>query len=249
YQPLHETHDVVLGKERGLDVKLSEFRLPVRAQILIAEAAHDLVVPVETGNHQQLLVDLRRLRQREEVARMRAARDEIVARALRRRLGEHRSFEIDEAVRIQITTHGAGDAMAQPQALVHHLTSQVEVAVLEPHVLADSFVELERQRLRAVQYFELSGEKLDAARGQIGVLRSAGTTANQTSHTDDELIPQLACLVEHLGCIRIENDLQQALSIAQIDEDDPAVIATPMDPTSDRDFSPGRLLIYLTAVM
>ena len=58
-QSFHQLHDLFLVQERGLDVELGEFRLPVGAQVLVAEAAHDLVVTVEAGHHQQLFEDLR----------------------------------------------------------------------------------------------------------------------------------------------------------------------------------------------
>ena len=35
--------------------------------------------------------------------------------------------------------------------------------------------------------------------------------------------------------IRVEHDLQQPLAVAQVDEDDPAVIAPAMHPAGDRD--------------
>ena len=54
--------------ERGLDIELGEFRLAVGAQVFVAEAFGDLEVAVEAGDHQQLLEQLRRLRQREELA-------------------------------------------------------------------------------------------------------------------------------------------------------------------------------------
>ena len=94
-------------EEGGLDVQLREFRLAVGAQVLVAEAAHDLVVAVEAGHHQQLLEDLRRLRQREELAGVRAARHQVIARAFRRRLGEHRRLDVDEAVLIHVVAHRA----------------------------------------------------------------------------------------------------------------------------------------------
>ena len=49
--------------EGGLDVDLGELRLAVGAQVLVAEAAGDLEVFLEAGDHQELLVLLRRLRQ------------------------------------------------------------------------------------------------------------------------------------------------------------------------------------------
>jgi hypothetical protein len=50
-------------------IDLGELGLAVGAQVLVAEAAHDLVVAVEAGNHQQLFEQLRRLRQGVELAR------------------------------------------------------------------------------------------------------------------------------------------------------------------------------------
>ena len=58
--------EVVEVGERHLDVELRQLLEPVGAQILVAEAARDLVVALEAGDHEQLLVDLRALRQREE---------------------------------------------------------------------------------------------------------------------------------------------------------------------------------------
>ena len=43
------------------------FRLAVGAQVLVAKAARDLVVAVDAGDHEDLLEDLRRLRQRVEL--------------------------------------------------------------------------------------------------------------------------------------------------------------------------------------
>ena len=73
----------VLGRERHLDVDLRELGLAIGAQVLVAEALDDLEVAVEPADHQDLLEDLRRLRQRVELARVHAARHEVVARALR----------------------------------------------------------------------------------------------------------------------------------------------------------------------
>ena len=72
----------VLGRERDLDVHLRELGLPVGAQVLVAEALHDLEVAIHARDHQDLLEDLRRLRQRVELARVHAARHQVVARAL-----------------------------------------------------------------------------------------------------------------------------------------------------------------------
>src|SRR2546430_9809600 len=47
---------------RHLEIDLREFRLAVGAQVLVTEAAYDLEILVETGDHQDLLEQLGRLR-------------------------------------------------------------------------------------------------------------------------------------------------------------------------------------------
>ena len=63
-QALDERLDFLLGDEGSLEVDLREFRLPVGAQVFVAEAAGDLEIFLEAGDLQELLVLLRRLRER-----------------------------------------------------------------------------------------------------------------------------------------------------------------------------------------
>ena len=60
HQPFDRLLDVVLVDERHLDVDLRELGLAIEAQILVAEAAHDLEVAVEARHHEQLLEELGR---------------------------------------------------------------------------------------------------------------------------------------------------------------------------------------------
>ena len=97
--------DVVdqLGRgKRHLEVDLRELELPIGALILVAEAARELHVAVHARDHQDLLEDLRRLRQREELAGMHAAGHEEVARAFRRRLGQDRRLDFPEALLVEV---------------------------------------------------------------------------------------------------------------------------------------------------
>ena len=66
--------------------------------------------------------------------------------------------------------------MTQPQALTHYFPTEVEIAVLQPHFLADGLIELERQGLGTVEDLDLLREKLDSARGE-GELRDGITPA------------------------------------------------------------------------
>jgi hypothetical protein len=55
--------DVLLAGEAHLGVELGELELPVRSQVLVAEAPRHLVVAVDTAHHAQLLEELRALGQ------------------------------------------------------------------------------------------------------------------------------------------------------------------------------------------
>jgi hypothetical protein len=47
----------------------------------------------------------------------------------------------------------------------------------------------------------------------------------------------------------MEHDLHQALAVAQVDKDHPAVIAPPLHPAGHRHARSNQLLIHLSAVM
>ncbi len=129
--------------------------------------------------------------------------------------------------------------MAQDQALAHLLAAQVEVAIFQAHVLAHLVVELERQRLGAVQRRELARQDLDLARGEVGVGGAGGTRAHQAAHAHDVFAAQALGFGEELGIVRIEHDLDQTLAVAQVDEDHPAVIAATIHPPGNGDFAAG----------
>src|SRR5258707_9237771 len=105
-QSLCEREDVFRCDEGSFDVDLGELRLPVGAQVLIAEAARDLEVAVKSGDHQQLFVHLRRLWQSIELARMHPARNDVIARSRRRRLRENRRFYLEVAALIEEAAGG-----------------------------------------------------------------------------------------------------------------------------------------------
>src|SRR5690606_34656320 len=51
----HHRHDVIGFDEAHLDVDLGELRLAVRAQVLVAETARDLIVALDPTHHEHLL--------------------------------------------------------------------------------------------------------------------------------------------------------------------------------------------------
>ena len=139
--------------------------------------------------------------------------------------------------------------MPLAQALVHHLATQVEVAILQAHFLAHRLVELERQRLGAIEQLQLAREHFDLAGAQVRVRRARRPRPHEPAHPDHELTAQPLGLLEHLGRIGIEHDLQQPLAVPHVDEDDPTVIAATVHPTGNRDLLISELLIDVSAVM
>jgi hypothetical protein len=114
---LAQLEDVVLGDEGHLDVELGELRLPVGAEVLVAVAARDLVVALHARDHEQLLEELRALRQGVPGARRETRRHEEVASALGGGAGQRRRLDLDE---VALPQHLAGrgvDLGAQPDGV------------------------------------------------------------------------------------------------------------------------------------
>ena len=109
-QPLVGVDHVLALDEGHLDVELGEVGLAIGAQVLVAEAAGDLVVALEAGDHQQLLEQLRRLRQRVEGALAQTRGNEEVARALGGRAGQHRGLDLEEALAVEEARASPGRA-------------------------------------------------------------------------------------------------------------------------------------------
>ena len=99
--PFGDTDDVRLVEEAGLDIDLGELGLTIGTQIFVAETLGDLIVATKPVDYEQLLEQLRRLRQGEEVAGVGTARHQIVASTFGRRAAEDRRFDIEEAVLVR----------------------------------------------------------------------------------------------------------------------------------------------------
>ncbi len=138
-QPGHQTvdhADDVLGvDEAHLHVELRELGLAIGPQVLVAETAGDLHVAIVAGDHQNLLVKLRRLRQGVKRAVMNAAGHQVIAGPFGRAAAEHGRFDVDEAVLVEISAHAANDLVPQQQRVLHLGAAQIEIAILEPQVL------------------------------------------------------------------------------------------------------------------
>ena len=150
---LDHAEDRLLAREAHLQIDLRELKLAVGAQILVAEAAGDLEIAVEAGDHEDLLEDLRRLRQRVELAGMHAAGNQKIARALGRGLGQDGRFDLEKALLAEALANGERDVVAQAEVALHLGAAQVDVAIFEPDflVLDGFFGGRKRRQARVVQ--------------------------------------------------------------------------------------------------
>ena len=139
---------------------------------------------------------------------------------------------------------------AHKQALLHDRAAQVHVAVTKPRLLVDVLlVQLEGRSLGMIEHREGVSENLDLAGHHVGIHGAFGALAHATLHLQDELAPHLLGGCKGLLGIGVENDLYQARAVAQIDEDDAAVIAPPVNPAAQHDLLAEQGLGDLTAVV
>src|SRR5216684_1073073 len=233
-------------EQRLLHVDARERKLEraVGAQVLVAEAARDLVVAAQATDHQDLLQGLWRLRQRVELTGIEARRHNEVARALWRRLDEQRGLYLDKLKLVHVRMDDLVDAMAKLEDALHARTAQVEIAVLETRGLVRErtvLLDQERGRLGDGDHFELRGRNLHLARCQLRVLRSRWPAADQALDPHDVLRPKVGGGAVSIRCgRRVEYDLHLAPAVAQVDEDQAAHVAPARDPAVKLDL-PARI--------
>ena len=129
--------------------------------------------------------------------------------------------------------HAPGElagARAQPQRVRRAAAAQVQVAVPESDVVAglDLVVHRQRQRRRLGEHLQLDDGHLDLAGGQLRVL-VAGRAAG---HLADDLHAEL--VAQRVRIFLAEHHLDNTGTVAQVDEDDPAVVAPAGHPAGER---------------
>ncbi len=247
---------VVLVHEGHFEVELGELRLAVAARVLVAVAARQLVVAIATAQHQELLEDLRRLRQGVEAARVQARRHHEVARALRGGAHQGRSLDLQEAAAVEGFAHRLRRVVAQRQVALHGGRTQVEVAVLQAQLLARLGVRAglvadhERQRGAGAQHHELLAGHLDCSGGEFGVHHVGRAPAHGALHRDAVLQLETADR-RGQGVLRfaadVEHHLGQPVAVAQVEERDAAVVAYASHPAVQGNLRARRRGIQLAA--
>jgi len=143
---LEHIQDILLLHEAHLTVDLRELRLAIRTQILVTETFYDLEITVETGNHQQLLQGLWRLRQSVELSRVHTGRNHEVTGTLRGRIYKNRSLYLQETLLIQIAANLERHSMTKFQILTNASTTQVQITIFHTQVITAICLLLDRER-------------------------------------------------------------------------------------------------------
>ena len=237
-QALGNSHDVVLADKTQLKVYLGEFRLAVGAQVFIAETFDNLEIPVHAAHHQQLLEKLRRLRQSEEFARINPARHEIIPRPFRRGARQHRRFDFEKAAVAEEAPRSLRRRVPHDEVGSDFGPPQVKIAVLQADVVRNLAVLVEREGrgFARVKDAQLADHDLNRPGLQLRVLHVAGPRLNLAAHRQNPLRAQLVRLGVRFGVdFRVEDNLGDAPAVAEVDEDNPAVVAAAKNPTHEND--------------
>ncbi|CCK03009.1 FIG00554998: hypothetical protein [Cronobacter sakazakii 701] len=133
---------------------------------------------------------------------------------------------------IHKAAHETGDFRAGFQALGHFRATQVEIAVFQTRFFAVDLVGVERQRLGAVDDGQFGGEHFYFAGRHIAVDVFLVARTHGPGDLNAELITQFRGEAEGVGAIRVEKHLNDAFTIAHVDKNQTAEIATTVDPTT-----------------
>src|SRR5439155_3427618 len=121
---------------------------------------------------------------------------------------------------------------AQAQVALEARAAEVDPAVLEAERLVHALlVELEREWRAAREDLQTVDLQLDLAGRQAGVHVLGRARDDLALGAEDELVPDLARSGGGLGAaLGVDHKLANAGRVAEVDEDEPAVVAPPRDP-------------------
>jgi hypothetical protein len=95
----------------------------------------------------------------------------------------------------------------------------------------DAVLDGERRRVGLGQDLDGRGGDLDLARGELRVHGPVGAAPSLSRHAHDALVPKAGRRRVRLRLLhRMDHDLDHALAVPQVDEEDAAVVALVRDP-------------------
>ena len=126
------------------------------------------------------------------------------------------------------------DLGTQDDVALHARTAQIDVAIFEPRVFGDisGFVHGEWRREGRIENPDAVGDDFDFAGCEVGVDVLLRALRDVAFDGDDVFGADLfSALVDSLGDAGLEDDLGDAVAVAQIGEDHGAMVAAPMNPS------------------
>ena len=127
---LDEFDDVVAFGKGDFHLQLGELRLPVGAQVLVPEAAAELIITLDAAGHDELAVHLCGLRQRVPGIVAPLTDDSELVRTATGPLGEQRGLNLKEAAVVEVLAPSTQDSVPGTQHRQHLRVPELEISVL-----------------------------------------------------------------------------------------------------------------------
>src|SRR5262249_26466652 len=141
-----------------------------------------------------------------------------------------------------VVAHRLDRAMAAADVALHFGPAQIEVAIFEAQILSGLLALLDHnwRRRRGVKDLALGDRDLDLAGGQFGIDGPLGAANHLALDGEEELRADGTCDLMRCRVVRrIEDELDDSLAVAEIDEDETAVVASRVDPSEEGDLATG----------
>ena len=163
--------------------------------------------------------------------------DEEVACALGRAQRQPGRPDVDEALLLHRSSDGDDDGVREPEVPLHSLAPQVEPAVAQTQHLVDALlVELERQRRRRRDDLERLHAQLDLAGREVRVHELGRARHDLALGAQHELVAHVVRdFRSGRRVLGVDDELAEAGVVAEVDEDEAAVIPPAMGPAGERD--------------
>ena len=142
----------------------------------------------------------------------------------------------------------AGEAQAKTR--LHLIAAQIYITIAQPCFFIDVlFVELEGERLRAVQYFQLLAQHLDLTGDEMRIFRALGAVAHPAGDAQHVLVSDSLGDGKRVAVGGVKHQLHQALAVAQVYENYAAVVAPAVRPAAQGDLLAFQRGVEMATVM
>ena len=165
---------------------------------------------------------------------MQARRHQKIARALGAGGRQDRRLELEKVLLLHALAERVDDRAALHDVLVQRRAAQVQKAIFEADVFRVVVLAGDRQRQFSggAEHLHVGDEHLDRTRRQIGVFRPGRTLFHPPVDAHHPLGPDRLGQPEG-GRIRVGHALRDAIVVAQVDEEDAAVVADAVAPAGE----------------